>query len=65
MLFLRSGTLCDVCIPLGGCLNGGCHEPFECDCDLASDNSIRGKYKGSHCEIRKYSTVQLRSYTSA
>ena len=49
----REGEDCDTCIPLGGCIHGGCNEPFECDCDLAKDQNKVGKYEGAHCDIRK------------
>ena len=51
--YKREGEDCDTCIPLGGCIHGGCNEPFECDCDLAKDQNKVGKYVGAHCDIRK------------
>ena len=52
--FYREGHLCDKCIVLGGCLHGGCKTALECDCDLGSNQSLRGKYTGTHCDIRKF-----------
>ena len=48
----REGDACDHCIPLGGCLYGGCTNSFECDCNLANNQTLRGKYTGTHCDIR-------------
>ena len=49
----REGRQCDKCIPLGGCANGGCTKPFECNCNLSEDLKSRGKYTGVHCDMRK------------
>ena len=52
--FHRDGRQCDECIPLGGCVHGGCQEPFECDCSIAPNIERRGKYSGVHCDQRKF-----------
>ena len=51
--FLREGINCNKCVPLGGCLHGDCVKPFECNCQLAKNETKRGKYIGPHCDIRK------------
>ena len=50
----RDGKQCDWCIPLGGCVHGGCKEPFECDCNLSPHEETRGKYSGPHCDKRNF-----------
>ena len=49
----REGHDCSVCVPLGGCEFGGCTMPFECNCSLAKNETLKNKYTGSHCDIRK------------
>ena len=53
LLSNRDGHKCDQCIPLGGCVHGGCTNALECDCDKAPDRDLQGKYTGTHCDIRK------------
>ena len=54
MIFYRDGLTCDKCITLGGCIHGGCNKALECNCSLASDETLRDKYEGTHCDIRKH-----------
>ena len=60
-LLHRDGRQCDECIPLGGCVHGGCQEPFECDCSIGPNIERRGKYSGVHCDQRKISQ-KLKNY---
>ena len=47
------GNTCGECISLPGCIHGSCQKPFECNCELGRDQKTKGKYTGSHCNIRK------------
>ncbi len=50
----REGQTCDKCLSLGGCVHGGCSKPFECNCSLAANVTMRDKFTGDHCDIGKY-----------
>ena len=62
LISYREGQDCNTCIPLGGCIHGGCNEPFECDCNLAKDQNKRGKYVGAHCDSRKKEPTTFSMY---
>ena len=40
------GTLCEICIPLPGCVHGNCSEALECNC--------MDGWTGPYCDTRKY-----------
>ena len=40
------GALCNICVPLPGCIHGTCEEALECTCATG--------WTGGYCDIRKY-----------
>ena len=67
VFFSRDGTGCDICIPMPGCVNGGCKSEEingilvevaqTCDCHKFSDEhsltSAVAKFEGPKCDRRK------------
>ena len=49
--------MCDRCIPMPGCVHGGCHDKaFGCDCDKDKEDGT-ALWTGARCDCRELSSA--------